>query len=57
MIEIPKSNIPEVQRRIDRAIEIMKDQTDDEIFWIRLQDAFRAEAKERINSVDFKAKS
>jgi len=56
-MKVPTSNIPEVQRRIDRAVELMQLQTEDEIFWMRFQAACKAQNLERLNNRDYKAKN
>ena len=54
----PKSNIPEIQRRIDRASELMLLQTEEEIYWLRFQAACTQAAKERRgDNVSFRAEN
>lgn len=51
----PTSNIPEIQKRIDRVSEIFARQSEEDIFWLRWQGAIITANQERIKSINFKA--
>lgn len=53
----PKSNIAEVQKRINRASEIFATLDEETIFWLKWQHACTMAAKERLNGGSFSAKS